>query len=98
MFTSNPEAAYRAAVAEACIEFSNDLLEVRESSVSANDAQSAAKDLFSWMRAQQALTENNYRIAVHAIDFGRQLLRARHTATLQEATAAIQNLYTTLIV
>jgi len=96
MATKTSDAERRSRVAETCVDFGGDLLRLRLSSMTPDDAQQAVQDLFSWFEEHDAFTEGNVGIAVHAIAFGRQLLDSRKTATLEEAVEAIQNLYSGL--
>ena len=88
--------AWRSRIAEACLDFGSHLLQVRSSSVTLDDAQSAIKILFGWFASQDALKEANVGIAIHCIDFGKQLLETRKTVTLQEAIETIQGLFSDL--
>lgn len=83
----------RSKVAEACLSFGGDLLKARTSSVSSDDAQESVKDLFRWFESQDAFSEGNYGIAIHAVEFGAEVLRNRKTATVEEAIEAIQGIY-----
>ena len=93
--TKSPE--FRSKVAEACLDFGAHLLRVRLSSVSSNDAQDAVKELFDWFASNNAFDPANAGIAIHAIDFGKDLLETRKTATVQEAVDAVQTLYSSLM-
>jgi len=96
MTSKNTDLERRSKVAEACLDFGAHLLRVRTSSVTADDAKSVVKDLFEWFASQNAFSEANTGIAIHAIGFGEQLLESRKSATLDEATEAIQKLYVDL--
>ena len=86
----------RSKLAEACLDFGSHILRVRLSSVTPDEAQGRVKDLFDWFAAHDGFTSGNTGIAIHAIDFGEELLESRKTSTIQEAIDAIQNLYSGL--
>jgi hypothetical protein len=86
----------RSKVAEACLDFGSHLLRVRLSSVTPDEIQSVVKDLFSWFESKDAFLPQNTGIALAALRFGEELLEARKTATVDEAVAAIQDLYSDL--
>ena len=96
MATQASDAERRSRVAEACLDFGGDLLQLRLSTVTREDAQETAQDLFKWFESKDAFTTGNAGIAVHAIAFGRQLLEARRTSTVEEAIESIQNLFASL--
>ena len=86
----------RSKVAEACLDFGSHLLSARSSSVTPDEAQRQVKDLFAWFAAHDAFTPGNVGIAIHAIQFGEELLSSRKTATVEDSIAAIQQLFTDL--
>jgi hypothetical protein len=96
MPTKLSDSEMRSQVAQACMDFGTHLLRVRLSSVTPEDAQKAVTDLFGWFEAKNAFTDGNYTIAMKAIDFGEELLSSRKTLTLDDATGAIQKLYSDL--
>ena len=93
MASKTTETQRRSDIAKACLDFGSHLLNVRISSVTADDAQRHVADLFDWFASHDAFTEANAEIAIHAIQFGEQLLATRKTATVQEAIEAIQQLF-----
>jgi len=90
------EKANRSRVAEACLDFGTHLLRIRTSSVTPSDAENSVTELFEWFEDNDAFTPQNTGIAVHAIDFGKELLESRKTSTVREASDAIQRLYSSL--
>jgi len=78
------------------MDFGSQLLRIRLSSVTPDDARAAVTDLFEWFESRNAFTEGNSGIAVKAIDFGEEILTSRKTFTLQDAIDAIQKLYSDL--
>ena len=83
----------RSRVAEACIGFGKTVLQNRVSSASPEDVRNAVRDLFEWFESHDAFTEGNVGIAVRAVDFGGQLLESRKTATVEDAIAAIRQVF-----
>ncbi len=83
-------------VAQACISFGSHLLSIRQSSMTADDAQENVKSLFDWFSEHDAFSNSNAGIAIEAIEFGKQLLESRKTSTVNEAVEAIQSLYNDL--
>ena len=96
MASKTTEAGYRSKVAEACLDFGSNLLNLRFSSVTPDEVQSYVKYLFDWFASHHAFTEANVEIAIHAIRFGEEILAARKNATIQEAIEAIQELFENL--
>lgn len=92
----NTAAENRSKVAVACLDFGSHLLGVRAGSVTSDDAQRSVKELFDWFAEHDAFTPGNAEIAIHAIDFGKELLTNRKTAIVQDAIDAIQRLFTDL--
>lgn len=88
---NNPE--HRSKVAEACIVFGADILTLRPSSATPEEIQDWVKELFGWFEEHDAFTTGNHGIAIRATSFARELLESRKTATVDDALAAIRNLY-----
>ncbi len=93
MAAKTTEAERRSKVAEVCLDFGSHLLRVRISTVTASEAQELVKELFDWFASQNAFNEENFGIAIHAVQFGEELLASRKTATVPESIDAIQKLY-----
>ena len=96
MATKTTEVERRSNVAEACLHLGQELLRLRLSTVTAEDAQSAIRELFEWFESHDAFSEANARIAVHSVAFGEQLLESRKSATLSDVIQAIQRVYSDL--
>ncbi|MCC7517600.1 MAG: hypothetical protein IT578_00275 [Verrucomicrobiae bacterium] len=96
MAARTTEAERRAKVAEACLEFGADLLRTRLSSVTAQDARAAARDLFAWFAAHDAFRNENHLVAARCVAFARALLEHRASASVGEALDSIRELYSAL--
>jgi hypothetical protein len=96
MAAKTTEAERRSKVAEACLDFGSKILENRRSSVTPDDVQRTVKELFAWFESHDGFEEANFGIAVHTIEFGKNLLESRKTATIQDALDAIRKLYSDL--
>lgn len=96
MAARTTEAERRAKVAEACLEFGSHLLRVRLSSVTAQEARDAARDLFAWFADRDAFGEGNFTVAAQCVAFGRAQLEYRVSTSVEEALESIRELYTAL--